>query len=357
MDISSNVIPKLIFNLGNKRAKRKRLHETICVTQALPMEGQVGGLSKTKNRILSTSNNYLLKSLQNDNRGLREVAFYEMVSTIKAIRDVYDSNNTAKCIAIGKKSVEDDNGFRQLYEIWLFEASRFFFRRWQSELNQLHELCRFLPEYYGLLMSSNDDSGITHASNQENRFMVLTDETRNFTKPCIIDLKVGTKTYEPDSSPYKIEKQTRKYPQQEEFGFRVVGMQVYDPHHDEANSAGFRHMDKVEGRNLSNRNDVKNTLQMFFKVTNACEKNEEVVAHFIEELEILKKWFYANKTFGFYASSLLLVYEGSDKPRDSNGKLKMIDFAHVTKNKDQDKGYIHGIEQISQLLKELLNRI
>ena len=52
------------------------------------MKGQVGGISDNMNKkcILSTESNLLLlKPLHNDNRGLRELAFYEIAASIKAL--------------------------------------------------------------------------------------------------------------------------------------------------------------------------------------------------------------------------------------------------------------------------------
>ena len=78
---------------------------------------------------------------------------------------------------------------------------------------------------------------------------------------------MGRKTYEPDASQDKKERQRRKYPQQDTFGFRIVGMKVYDPDHDASDpSSGYRIFEKGFGRQLKRREDISSALQTFFKV-------------------------------------------------------------------------------------------
>lgn len=50
--------------------------------------------------------------------------------------------------------------------------------------------------------------------------------TRKFNKPCIMDVKIGQKSYDPYASAEKIQQQVSKYPLMEEIGFLVLGMRV-----------------------------------------------------------------------------------------------------------------------------------
>lgn len=57
-------------------------------------------------------------------------------------------------------------------------------------------------------------------------YLKLEDVTRHFVKPCIMDVKLGQRSYDPYASQEKREQQIRKYPLMEEIGFLVLGMRV-----------------------------------------------------------------------------------------------------------------------------------
>lgn len=57
-------------------------------------------------------------------------------------------------------------------------------------------------------------------------YLKLEDVTRHFVKPCIMDVKLGQRSYDPFASQEKREQQIRKYPLMEEIGFLVLGMRV-----------------------------------------------------------------------------------------------------------------------------------
>ena len=103
--------------------------------------------------------------------------------------------------------------------------------------------------------------------------MLLTDITANFRKPCVMDLKMGTQTYEPDASDEKKTREMNKYPQQEHFGFRIIGMRFYDPSHPSADANGYRFFPKEYGRSLATTADVLDALRLFLSA--GCVKQEE----------------------------------------------------------------------------------
>lgn len=57
-------------------------------------------------------------------------------------------------------------------------------------------------------------------------YLKLEDVTHKFNKPCIMDVKIGRKSYDPFASSEKIQQQVSKYPLMEEIGFLVLGMRV-----------------------------------------------------------------------------------------------------------------------------------
>lgn len=56
--------------------------------------------------------------------------------------------------------------------------------------------------------------------------MKLEDITNNFEKPCILDAKIGPRTFDIYASAEKIQKELKKYPPVKEIGFRILGCRV-----------------------------------------------------------------------------------------------------------------------------------
>ena len=63
-------------------------------------------------------------------------------------------------------------------------------------------------------------------------YLALEDLTCDLIKPCAIDIKMGTQTFEPDADELKRRREVRKCPHQAQVGFRITGFQVYDVRHD-----------------------------------------------------------------------------------------------------------------------------
>ncbi|VDQ03952.1 unnamed protein product [Trichobilharzia regenti] len=76
----------------------------------------------------------------------------------------------------------------------------------------LIELRQFVPDFYGLYRDSQGKR--------------LKDVLANFKHPSLCDLKMGRRTYAPDSSPSKIMIECAKYKWREEIGFLVTGLRV-----------------------------------------------------------------------------------------------------------------------------------
>ena len=47
---------------------------------------------------------------------------------------------------------------------------------------------------------------------EKGQFMILDDLTYGYEKPSVIDLKIGTKTWEDDAPQEKIDRESKKYP-------------------------------------------------------------------------------------------------------------------------------------------------
>ncbi|XP_057681352.1 inositol polyphosphate multikinase [Corythoichthys intestinalis] len=157
----------------------------------------------------------------------------------------------------------------------------------------LLELQNHLPKYYGTLSSPDAPNDL---------YMKLEDVTRRFVKPCIMDVKLGQRSYDPYASQEKREQQIRKYPLMEEIGFLVLGMRVYKLCNDTVDT-----FDQHYGRGLL-KDTIKDGLAKFFH-NGVCLRKDAVMASICRVQNILR-WFESQRQLVFYASSLLFVYEG-----------------------------------------------
>ncbi|NXD57770.1 IPMK multikinase, partial [Corvus moneduloides] len=158
----------------------------------------------------------------------------------------------------------------------------------------LLELREYLPKYFGVWSPPTAPN---------DTYLKLEDVTRKFNKPCIMDVKIGQKSYDPYASAEKIQQQVSKYPLMEEIGFLVLGMRVYH-----VSSDSYETQNQHYGRSLT-KETVKDGISKFFHSGYCLRK--DVVAASIQKVEKILEWFEGQTQLNFYASSLLFVYEGS----------------------------------------------
>ena len=203
---------------------------------------------------------------------------------------------------------------------------------------------QFIPEYYGVLTLPTTE-----------KFVVLEDLTKNTVAPCIIDLKIGRKTYEPDATKEKILEETSKYIFQEFLGFRISGYKKFN-----CLSNTYCSYDKFRGRSLRPC-DIKNELISFFSEGELGLIRLDIIYIVILKLRKILRWMKSQVKFHFYSSSILIIYEGKQNFIESGGEsnlfssharktdviVKMIDFAHVVDGGGTfDDNYIYGIENL-----------
>ena len=190
---------------------------------------------------------------------------------------------------------------------------------------------------------------ITDARYGTQTYVVMEDVTRRFRRPCILDLKIGTQTWDADCSPAKLAGrlashhtppthhtspfshmptvQTDKRRDEETttatLGFRFCGMRVWDS----AAGASVRYA-KDYGWTCFGDAAMAAALRVFV-VDAAGRVRTAVVRAFLERLRAIRA-FVAQGLWTLYASSVLFVYEGdaaaaADAPPPT---ACMIDFAH-----------------------------
>lgn len=198
-------------------------------------------------------------------------------------------------------------------------------------------------------------------------YIVMEDITHGFRRPCVLDIKVGTRAYGDHADALKIQGQVNKVnaTTSGSLGVRLMGVKVYQP-----NTRNYVQIDKYEGRRASKEQFVSH-LETYFRSSTGALKTK-VIAGFVERLQELLRAFTEEVVYRLYSTSLLFVYEGDEeveeqeqkesldggKEGDSCGtrmELKMIDFAHtyLLENRDQDDGYVWGLTNLINILEDL----
>lgn len=254
------------------------------------MAMQVGGHSG-----MLTIGRYCLKPVQSGNRGIREVTFYE------------------QCLHRG-------DGVEQLQP--------------------------FLCDYHGVIVLG------TNACEQH--YLVLDDCTNDMARPCALDIKLGTRTTEPNASLKKQRKQLAKYPPQTELGCRLVGMRVWS-----RSQSQYLEFDKAWGFTVRDATGIRHGFIEFFGGHSELTNRRLLTREFIRRLRALLDWFEHQDQLEFISSSLLLVYNGTGEAllAPQAVQLKIIDFAHVLahvrRGAFSDSGYIEGLRIVISLLEDI----
>jgi len=193
----------------------------------------------------------------------------------------------------------------------------------------------FIPKFYGT------------CKKREGEYMMIENLTEGMKKPCVMDIKIGRKTYGPDASEEKKAKQDASYAgTKKPFGFSVLGMSVYSG----TDKADFAVKSKEYGKSLTEEN-----IEMFLK-DYFDGRNVSLQKVIVGRLNSLFDMYNAQTSFHIFGSSILFVYDAdallSDNLEDSV-VVKMIDFAHVHPAEGQkDDNYLFGLETLIAMMKK-----
>ena len=275
---------------------------------------QVGGhmAKEGKAGMLQLPPRYLLKPMQADMRGSREVDFYETIA-----QHPYDPRLFGmERFLCGYHGVLDAGSFQG--------QDQDFRKAWAARRSSL-------DDSQALILSTN--------------YIVLDDVTAEYNCPCIMDLKMGRETFEPDASPEKKAKELHKYPYQVDLGFRIVGMRTYHKP-----SRTFATKDKKWGRTLTPDTVMEDGFGDFFN--DGTTRRVDVIRQFYRQLMEVIACFEKQTEYQFYASSLLFVYDGDDTSGELPA-LRLIDFAHVRRDQRTDDGYLLGLRTAAEMFHSL----
>ncbi|KAJ2839668.1 hypothetical protein FBU31_000651 [Coemansia sp. 'formosensis'] len=239
---------------------------------------------------------------------------------------------------------------------------------------QCAEFKAFIPEYYGTLQQQDGDDSTAGSS-----YICLENLVDGYEKPCILDVKVGTRIHDIDASPEKVARMIGKAQETTtgSLGVRICGMSV----------PGTTGLARDWFAKLTVET-IRDAFAMYFSAAESvvsAEYRRFVIRQFILEVEDLAAVIRSVET-RMYASSLLFVYdvskaryeqfvsegqcdkknnndnnndEGTDEEEEgSDGLLdvKAIDFAHShwTPGQGHDELYLFGLEKLVEILRGLL---
>lgn len=193
--------------------------------------------------------------------------------------------------------------------------------------------------------------------------ILLENLTSKFKLPCILDVKIGARSYADDASPQKQARSVAKSlsTTSHQLGFRICGMQVYSQE-----KGMYLCQDKYYGRALT-VDTVGSALESFFALNTGksprdSRRGRQLVSAFLAKLETLRAVVTTLDGVRFYSSSLLLIYEGdlgedTDTLKTPNVDARVIDFANTSQDVSRagpDTGFIEGVESLAEWLSQLI---
>ncbi|KYM97315.1 PREDICTED: inositol polyphosphate multikinase-like [Cyphomyrmex costatus] len=158
------------------------------------------------------------------------------------------------------------------------------------------ELKKFVPRYYGTTE--------LRVFNNRTKFLILRNITKGMAEPCVIDIKIGFRTWDPLATPEKRRTEELKYAESKRtYGFCITGYQVYS-----VLSGRLRKYDRDYGKLLGVEGVVE-ALEDFLNKIPGKSVCQQLVSEILTYLYKIERFFNMQRKYCFYSSSLLVAYD------------------------------------------------